>query len=400
MIFFDKRKQRKFVAELKSRRHAEDDLLSPALRSRFDEVIAKLEQAKGNDIAAAIKTAESEYKALPLPRRNWQYVVLDLIFVVGAIAFALRGLYFQPFRIPTGSMQPTLYGIHYQTREDNANPGFNALPGVLHNIVYGTTPAVAKVKSPGSFTGFTRFEPGMLFDRMRFNIGNNEYSLPGNDRQIYDYAGLKRGEFDAGDILGGGDMTIGDHLFVERFSIYLKEPSRGDVIVFNTENLTFNGKSLSEEGGYYYIKRVAALPGDTVKIADNQLWVRPRGQSEFRRIQDIEPRFKKIYSHRGGYHGHLSCSEMDSRAQAGMKDFSRGKEFTIPGDEYLMLGDNSRFSMDSRYFGPVPRRNLVGRAWIVFYPFSRRMGTVDRKVPLDEPTGKPGQATFPVMSKQ
>ncbi|MBQ9803702.1 MAG: signal peptidase I [Lentisphaeria bacterium] len=400
MIFFDKRKQRKFLADLKSRRHAEDDLLSPALRSRFDEVIAKLEQAQGKDIAGAIKTAEAEYNALPLPRRGWQYVVLDLIFVVGAIAFALRGLYFQPFRIPTGSMQPTLFGIHYQSEKDNANPGFKVLPGVLHQIVYGTAPAKAEVKNPGAFQGFTHLEPGTVFDRMRFQIGSDEYSLPGTDRQVYDYAGLARGSFDAGDKLGGGDITIGDHLFVERFSIYLKAPSRGDVIVFNTENLSVDNIALSDAGGYYYIKRVAALPGDTVKIEKNQLWVRPRGKREFRRIQDIEPRFRKIYSHRGGYHGHLSCNEMETGAQAGMRDFSRGKEFTVPEDEYLMLGDNSRFSMDSRYFGTVPRRNLIGRAWIVFYPFSRRVGTVDRQMPLDEPTGTPGVATFPVMSKQ
>jgi signal peptidase I len=83
-----------------------------------------------------------------------------------------------------------------------------------------------------------------------------------------------------------------------------------------------------------------------------------------------------------------------------MKNFARGVEYTVPEDHYLMLGDNSRFSMDSRYFGPVPRRNLIGRAWLVFYPFSRRVGVVDRNEPLDMPTGKPGTATFPVMSKQ
>ena len=65
-----------------------------------------------------------------------------------------------------------------------------------------------------------------------------------------------------------------------------------------------------------------------------------------------------------------------------------------------MLGDNSKFSMDSRYFGPVPRQNLIGRAWMVFYPFSRRMGPVDKNVPVDEDTGEAGESTFKTMSLQ
>ena len=81
------------------------------------------------------------------------------------------------------------------------------------------------------------------------------------------------------------------------------------------------------------------------------------------------------------------------------RDFNEKELFTE--DEYLMLGDNSAFSMDSRYFGCVPRKNLIGRAWFVFYPFSRRLGAVDRCDPLDVPTDKePGVSAYPVMSLQ
>jgi len=95
---------------------------------------------------------------------------------------------------------------------------------------------------------------------------------------------------------------------------------------------------------------------------------------------------------KGGYHGHLSGM--------GTCGFASGEEFTVPEDNYLMLGDNSRFSMDSRFFGTVPRRNLIGRAWFVFYPFSRRLGPVDRNNVLNEPTGLPGESTFVPMSHQ
>ena len=92
--------------------------------------------------------------------------------------------------------------------------------------------------------------------------------------------------------------------------------------------------------------------------------------------------------------------KMDPRSVAGMKDFVRGVEYTVPEDHYLMLGDNSRFSMDSRYFGPVNRKQFIGRAWLTFYPLSRRTGLVDSSPPLDVPTDEPNISTFPVMYRQ
>ena len=66
----------------------------------------------------------------------------------------------------------------------------------------------------------------------------------------------------------------------------------------------------------------------------------------------------------------------------------------------VQTGFLDRIRFDSRYFGAVPRRNLIGRAWFVFYPFSRRIGRVDRCGPVDEPTGNPGVSAFPVMARQ
>lgn len=414
MSFLDRRRRRKLLAEMIGCRRAEDDLLAPALRLRFDKIIDDLASAPAAEAASAVAKAEREFAALPLPHRNWMNRFLDLIFVVGAIAFALRGLFFQPFRIPTGSMQPTLFGIHHQTVEGNANFGFGGLSGLPHHLVYGSADASASVAAPGGMLESVASEPGMLFDRTRVVIGDMGYSLPGNPRQVADYAGLYPGrKWFGGETLGGGYVTLGDHLFVERLSLYFKPIRRGDIIVFNTENLesevVFSGRPaekipLTEAGGYYYIKRVAALPGDTVKLADDQLWVRPAGASEFRRIQELEPRFAKVYSGKGGYQGHCKLDRETPTAEKPAYralDFAYGQgEYRVPDAHYLMLGDNSRFSLDSRYFGAVPRRNMIGRAWFVFYPFSRRMGAVDRNAPLDEPTGIAGTATFEVMSKQ
>ena len=393
MNFLLKRKQRKLLAELKTRRHAEDDLLSPALRHDFDSIISDLENSEAS--SAAMKSARDRFSALRLPfKRGTMFAFLDLIVVVGAVAFGLRGLYFQPFRIPTSSMQPTLYGIHYLSRENASNKFLEKIPAPLNKLLFAMTDASVEAPEDATyFSGNERRVPGAVFDRTEFPLGNYRISLPGNPDQVTAYAGLADGRsFSKGETIADGFVSLGDHLFVERFSLYLSPPKRGDVMVFTTENLKYNEIPLILTGGYYYIKRLAALPGDVVKIVDNQLYVKPGGIGEFCKIQDIEPRFKKIYSMKGGYHGHLD--------RMGNQGFAYGEELTIPQDTYLMLGDNSKFSMDSRYFGTVHRRQLIGRAWLTFYPFSRRTGLVDHNGPLDVPTGEASHSTFPVMYLQ
>ena len=393
MKFLLKRKQRKLIAELKNRRHAEDDLLTPALRHDFDEIIHDLENSPPEK--ESIDKANERFNALALPfKRGNMFAILDLLAVVGAVAFGLRGLYFQPFRIPTSSMQPTLYGIHYMNKDSAGNRWLNKIPAPLNKIMFGMCDAVASApENAVYYIGQERALPGTIFDQTAFTIGNRRLTLPGNPDQVIAYANLADGrEFRKGETIADGFVSLGDHLFVERFSLYLAPPKRGDVMVFTTENLKYNDIPLMLTGGYYYIKRLAALPGDVVKIEGDQLYIKPGGKGEFCKIQDVEARFRKLYSGKGGYHGHL--------AKMGNQPFAYGEEYTIPADSYLMLGDNSRFSMDSRYFGPVHRRQLIGRAWMTFYPLSRRTGIVDSKEPLDIPTGDPNISTFPSMYQQ
>lgn len=396
MIFryFRNRRRRKYLAELVSIRRAGDDLFSESQRAEFDRILADLKTEK--DPVQAVKTAEKRMEKISLPwntssLRN----LLDLFLVVGAVAFGIRGLYFQPFRIPTSSMQPTLYGIHYQESDAEANRIQKKLPGLLRPLFFANTRARAVVTAPGMLDpNSLRHESGAVFDRTAFLIGGKSYSLPGDPVKVADYARLDPArEYKPGDVLADGYVSLGDHLFVERFSLYLVPPRRGEVIVFTTPGLAdSDGTPLEVTSGHYYIKRLAALPGDTVKIVDNQLYVRPAGESRFVRAQDLSPRFSRIYSGKGGYQGHASGM--------GMEDIASGKEYTVPAGRYFMLGDNSRFSKDSRFFGTVPRHNLVGRAFLTFWPFSRRWGLVDRQAPLDVPTGAPGLATFPVMYRQ
>ena len=63
-----------------------------------------------------------------------------------------------------------------------------------------------------------------------------------------------------------------------------------------------------------------------------------------------------------------------------------GDGFEVPKDSYFMMGDNSKNSLDSRFWGTVPRKNIVGKALFIFWPISRRWGLTDRAEAIQRPT--------------
>ena len=386
------RKRRKFLKELKTMRHAEDDILSAADKRDFDALIARLAASEANDREAIAEARGALAKIDHGLRFPALRELLDLLLVVGAVAFGIRGLFLQPFRIPTGSMQPTLYGIHYQYREEGKTADKLASP--LQFLFFSRRRAAAEIRRDGTLdTGSFDMRDGLFKTDTMFDIGGVEYTLPGAPQKVVEYAELDPYRvYRSGEKLADGFLALGDHLFVERVSLYLREPRRGDVTVFNTEGLVAQGKKLSDLSGYYYIKRLAGLPGDTLKLENDRLYIRPRGATRFFPAEELDKRFKKIFSGKGGYHGYLNGREELYLAP--------GTEYTVPDDHYFMLGDNSRFSLDSRYFGAVPRRNLVGRAFFVFWPFSRRWGIADFQAPLDAPTGAYNQGSYRVMYRQ
>jgi signal peptidase I len=117
------------------------------------------------------------------------------------------------------------------------------------------------------------------------------------------------------------------------------------------------------------------------------VYVKEKGAADFKPITDFNiPEINRIYSGKGGYHGHLAERRL-----------APGKEFHVPEEHYFMMGDNSARSSDSRYWGPVPRKNIVGIASFIFWPFSRRWGVTDREPPVDIDTAPDDSAPAPYM---
>ncbi len=367
-------------------RRRDEDILPPAACASLQAAVTTLRQARTGgdpDAAAACLERFQSGEAVSLPRRPRPRLRenLEMLVVALGLAFGIRALFLQPFKIPTGSMQPTLFGIHFvpQAEPLRVNPATRFF-GYLN---YTRRYVDVTVQSDGyiDLHGVRRARPAVpFFPFSLVDVGDVTYRLPGLPDDVRKYLMQLHGfgtALKAGDVLARGALELGDHLFVDRTHLAFAEPRRGDVMVFITDGLRRgNGEALM---GRFYIKRLAGLPGDTLRIRDGRLYVRERGAADFRLVDSKDdPGFERVYSGKGGYHGY---THMQSEFLAGPDE-----TFTVPDGEYFMLGDNSAFSLDSRFWKTVPRQNLVGRALLVWWPFSRRWGTVDRLDPLDFPT--------------
>ncbi len=371
---------------------AEADLLELATKSNDakDEALAKLEER------AAAFTQQGEEATTP--RQGGRILkggfanMVETLAVSVAVAFGIRALFVQPFKIPTGSMQPTLYGIHFTPNvpEDGGRPGRlrrlfdyvnysrryvhlevpqdsgSVLVDWLQAKPLPSAPLFPKSAVPVRSVGGTQLEaltmPAAVYDVQRlFAQMLNEAEDTGVHRVVVGGQAL----YQSGETIVSGAMESGDHLFVNRLSLCFRAPKRGDMMVFSTDGLAYRGKPLN---GGFYIKRLVGLPGDTLKIVDGRLWFRPKGESDFCPADEqVHPDFGKINSCENGYSGYsVLASSAYLRAS--------GEEYTVPDECYFMLGDNTNNSLDSRFWGPVPRRNLIGRPCFVWWPFSKRFG--------------------------
>jgi signal peptidase I len=141
-----------------------------------------------------------------------------------------------------------------------------------------------------------------------------------------------------------GDSS--DRVLACRICLDFGPPSRGDIVVFNTPT---EAALKCGEGGTF-VKRVIGLPGDTVR-EDNHgfIWIRGPDSKKFVKLD--EPYLSK------------------ERRLADSVHF--GQLWTVPPDQYFMMGDNRSQSCDSRTWGSVPRNKLIGIVFFVYWPPDR-----------------------------
>ncbi|MFA6814894.1 MAG: signal peptidase I [Lentisphaeria bacterium] len=365
------------------------DIMSDKEVADLNAAIEELQQAqKEQDLKktqACLRAYENgKAECVLQPKKSkWFADQFEILVVALGVAFGLRALFIQPFKIPTGSMQPTLYGIHFIQEEEPYSK--NKLKRFFSYLNYSKRYVDIVLEWDANPSGLNALPSKPFFPQSELSFEGAKYVVPAAPVDVYKAINSvyskqmnHKMNFKRGDVFLRGAFELGDHLFVNRLALCFREPRRGDVMVFVTDNLEDpDGQGF---GGRYYIKRLVGLPGDELLIRDRKLYVKEPGASEFRLLdKSDDPGFERMYSFKGGYHGY---SHM-----AGSLHLRNNKDsFKIPAGHYFMLGDNSENSKDSRYWGTVPRNNLVGIAGFVWWPFTRRWGRVNKAEPVQVDT--------------
>ena len=161
-----------------------------------------------------------------------------------------------------------------------------------------------------------------------------------------------------GQLLARGILESGDHVLVNKFLYNFRAPKRGEVFVFTTKNIRSDYMQVPEEqGAQHYIKRLVGVPGDELEVKSPELWINGKAADEFG--------IKRVASAQSPYRGYENRGRL-----------SAGEKVKLAGDEYWAMGDNSYNSSDSRYWGVVPQRNLVGPGMFCYLPLGRHWGPI------------------------
>jgi signal peptidase I len=161
----------------------------------------------------------------------------------------------------------------------------------------------------------------------------------------------------AGDRLAAGREKLGDRLIADKLAYRFRPPRRGDIVVYRTDDIHHP----HVKKGTYYVHRIAGLPGERVHIDPPAVYV--NGE----RVR--EPAiFDDIAEGRRDYGGYTTAHAFSRPAPFLATD---ADAIELGDDEYFVLGDNSHASFDGRYFGPLPRRAIVGRAVKIYWPLDR-----------------------------
>jgi len=377
MNVFRKRKQRKLAKQTLQHgihvRNMREDLLSPADLTELNAKIGRLREAmRARDHETMEKAADALYKCAETiaPKRSMPGLRenLEIAVVAAAVAMGFRTYFIQPFKIPTGSMQPTLYGVQARNCDE---PGLtDRLPfkivkwmitgGWYQEVRATTTGYVSKDSSRAA-----EYDPSSYY----FRIGGKRHRVP----KAADMR-LKSRFISEGSLLWRGIRTVGDHVFVNKVRWNFVRPRRGDIVVFHTQGITALEATLPKDRSgrpmtTHYIKRLVGLPGETISIDPPDLVVDGRKVREPETIGRIA---RREGEYEDGY-------RLVDRKQRGMDDpllEAVTDSVELADDRYFALGDNTANSRDGRYWGSIPRKNLVGPALLVYWPFSRRWGLV------------------------
>lgn len=395
------RKQAKELLRMASKvYHYRRDVISETQLAELEKNVLKVE-SMCTDKAVNSRAFEAEVETLDkllceiggkiYPKTFWSDN-LEVLLVAAIVVIGVRTFFFQPFIIPTNSMYPTYNGMTYKIYEETKDSP-NAAQRIFNKARLGAKHKSLVAKNKGSLliplagrdlkgnlvflrkqvSGRKWFLLPTVLNEYTFFIGEEVYTLkvPGEfdlnpllvevfgseDAKLIPSSkspsgvALDTGCFiEVGDNIIRFDINLGDALFVDRISYHFRQPKVGEPIVFRTREIS------KELGDKYYIKRLAGTAGETLEVRDGALFAdgKPRDEADA---------FILNAEKSGDYEGYLNAGFLD-----------KGLKWKIPENSFVALGDNSDNSKDSRSWGVVPEKTVIGRAIFIYYPFTDHWG--------------------------
>jgi signal peptidase I len=309
---------------------------------------------------------------------------VEVLLVALAVAMGIRTFFLQPFKIPTGSMQPTLFGIMpppYAGNDLNLK-----IPGTLGRMldywIHGSSYCAINAPEDGELEAVKPPVKAVFFNiSQQYTFNGKDYTVWFPTDELFARAGIhlpRSGygqvydspHYKAGDPIVRLKVTVGDHLFVDRLTYNFRQPKRGEIIVFETSGI--EGMAADQQD-QFYIKRLVALGDEKVQIgADRHLIIDgvrlDKNTPHFENVYGFDPSQPPRESH---YSGHVF------RGYEGLApQFVNAPDnvFTVRPEHYMVMGDNTLNSSDSRMWGDFSRTNVIGKYFFVYWPFSERWG--------------------------
>lgn len=363
---------------------------------------------------------------------------VEFFLVAAIVILGLRAYFVQPFKIPTNSMWPSYYGMTSEVFQPGEEPGlvrkvarlatlgasnysvtapadgdvmiaafasgqylFPAytekagrsmlvFPAAMKEFVFSVGGETTRVTVPADFNfnklvldAFFKGQAANVYDALA-NAAKKSAPIERSTLMVHQ-AGREvearvywipiGKKVSKGEKIISFDILTGDLLFVDRFTYNFAPPKVGAGFVFRTENirspemLTQSGEQIQQ----YYIKRLVGGPGDKLEVRKPAPIISDGSP--------VDPTSKDGQLFRNG-------SPIDGAAAFGRnsrKDglytgytadglLAFGKTVSVPGNSYFAMGDNSPDSKDSRYWGFVPDKEVVGRPLFIYYPLTSRWG--------------------------
>ena len=165
-------------------------------------------------------------------------------------------------------------------------------------------------------------------------------------------------------------LLIGDHVFVnrEQFApqtnwmgplLPYRDIKRGDIVVFLSP----------AEPGLYVVKRIMGVPGDRIHLRDGMVYRNGEKLTE-PYVMHKGPIFYDPYRDNFPAVPPSDAYNVSPDWQLQMRSHIEGEDIVVPADSYFGMGDNRDVSLDSRYWGFIPKENVIGRPMFVYWSFN------------------------------